>query len=129
MTQRLNNNKHKNNIPGDFPGGPVVKNLLSNAGHMGLIPGWGTNIPHAMGQPSPRATTTESTCSRARVPQLESLCTTARETPRARTKSLRAAVKTHHNEKRVTFLSGLLGPSLLYSLTNLKTPICSSLLT
>ena len=40
MTQRLNNNKHKNNTPGDFPGGPVVKNLLSNAGDMGLIPGW-----------------------------------------------------------------------------------------
>ena len=49
MTQRLNNNKHKNNIPGDFPGGPVVKNLLSNAGDMGLIPGWGTNIPQARG--------------------------------------------------------------------------------
>ena len=26
----------------DFPGGPVVKNLLSNAGDVGLIPGQGT---------------------------------------------------------------------------------------
>ena len=31
--------------PGDFPGGPEVKNLPCNAGDMGSIPGWGTNIP------------------------------------------------------------------------------------
>ena len=43
----------------DFPGGPVVKNLPYNAGDMGLIPGQGTKIPHAAGQLSPRATTTE----------------------------------------------------------------------
>ena len=36
----------------DFPG-PVVKNLPSNAGDMGLILGWGTKIPHAVGQLSP----------------------------------------------------------------------------
>ena len=30
----------------DFPGGPVVKTLPSNAGDMGLIPGWGARIPH-----------------------------------------------------------------------------------
>ena len=34
----------------DFPGGPVIKSLPSNAGGAGLIPGWGTKIPHAMGQ-------------------------------------------------------------------------------
>ena len=60
MTQRLNNNKHKNNIPGDFPGGPVVKNLLSNAGDMGLIPGWGTKISHITEQLSLHTTTRES---------------------------------------------------------------------
>ena len=43
----------------DFPGGPVVKNLPSNAGDVGSIPGQVTKIPHAMGPPSPRATTTE----------------------------------------------------------------------
>ena len=43
----------------DSPGGPVVKNLPSNAGDVGSIPGWGTKIPHAAGQLSPRATTTE----------------------------------------------------------------------
>ena len=32
---------------GDFPGGPVVKTLPSNAGGMDLIPGWGAKIPHA----------------------------------------------------------------------------------
>ena len=66
----------------DFPGGPVVKNLPSNAGDKGSIPGQGTKIPHAMGQLSPCATTTEPTCSGARVPQLErSLCITTRKKP------------------------------------------------
>ena len=46
---------------GDFPGGPVVKNPPSNAGDAGLIPGRGTRIPHASGQLSPQATTTEPT--------------------------------------------------------------------
>ena len=39
----------------DFPGGPAVKNPPSNAGDTGLIPGWGTKIPHATGQLSLRA--------------------------------------------------------------------------
>ena len=43
----------------DFPGGPVVKNLPYNAGGTGSIPGQGTKIPHAAGQLSPCATTTE----------------------------------------------------------------------
>ena len=34
-------------ISGDFPGGLVVRNPLSNAGSVGSIPGWGTRIPHA----------------------------------------------------------------------------------
>ena len=34
-------------LPGDFPGGPVIKNLPSNAGDMGLIPGQRTKIPQA----------------------------------------------------------------------------------
>ena len=34
----------------DVPGGPVVKNLPSNARDMSLIPGRGTKIPHAAGQ-------------------------------------------------------------------------------
>ena len=31
-----------------FPGGPVIKNLPSNAGDTGLIPGQETKIPHAV---------------------------------------------------------------------------------
>ena len=42
----LNENSHL----WDFPGGSVVKNLPSNAGDMGLIPGQGTKIRHAMRQ-------------------------------------------------------------------------------
>ena len=32
----------------DIPDGPVVKTLLSNAGCVGLIPGWGTKILDAL---------------------------------------------------------------------------------
>ena len=42
---------------GHFPSGPVVKNLFSNAGDMGLIPGQSTKGPHAKGHLSPLATT------------------------------------------------------------------------
>ena len=67
----------------DLPGGPVVKNPPSSAGDAGsirsLIPGRGTKIPHAAGQLSLCAATTELTCSETHVPQLE--------------RSLRAAMK------------------------------------
>ena len=40
----------------DFPGSPVVRNLPRDEGDTGLIPGWGTKIPHATEQLlSPRA--------------------------------------------------------------------------
>ena len=39
----------------DFPGGPVVENLPSNAGDAGLIPGQGTKFPLATEQLSPSA--------------------------------------------------------------------------
>ena len=53
----------------DFPGGPVVNNLPSSSGDVGSIPGQGTTIPHAAGQLSPHAATTEHMCSGAHVPQ------------------------------------------------------------
>ena len=56
----------------DLPGGPVVKNPSANAGDTGFILGPG-KIPHASGQLSPSATTTE-----AHAPQ--SLCSQTRET-------------------------------------------------
>jgi len=43
----------------EFAGGPVIKNLPSNAGDMGSIPGWGTKIQHAAGQLSLSTATTE----------------------------------------------------------------------
>ena len=42
-----------------FPGGPVTKNLPSNAGDNGLIPGRRTKIPQAAGQLSPNVAITE----------------------------------------------------------------------
>ena len=56
--------------PSDFPGGPVVKNSPCNAGDSGLIPGWGTKVPHASEKLSPRATARESVSlsERSRVP-------------------------------------------------------------
>ena len=35
----------------------MVKTLPSTAGDVGSMPGWGTRIPHATGQLSPRAHT------------------------------------------------------------------------
>ena len=35
----------------------MAKNWPSNAGDVGLIPGWGTKIPHAVEQPNLRAAT------------------------------------------------------------------------
>ena len=61
----LNILKIKNLIkeaPRDFTGGPMLKNPPSNAGDVGSIPDQGTKIPHAAGQLSPRATTTEPGC-------------------------------------------------------------------
>ena len=52
----------------------MVKNPPSNARDVGLIPGWGTKIPHTAGQLSPHAATTELTRYRAHMPQLESPC-------------------------------------------------------
>ena len=34
----------------DFSDDSVVKNMPSNAGNTGTIPGQGTKVPHAMGQ-------------------------------------------------------------------------------
>ena len=42
----------------DFPGGPVVKNLLCNAGDVGPITSSETKIPRAAEQQSQHATTT-----------------------------------------------------------------------
>ena len=85
--------------------GPVVKNPPSNAGDTGSIPGRGTKIPHATGQLSPCAATTELVhlnkrarllktkgpmCSGAHVPW--SLSATTREKP-MRHKRARAAMK------------------------------------
>ena len=66
----------RENTSWDFPDDPVAKNLPSNAGDMGLIPGQGTKIPHAMGQLSPCGTATEPTHSGALGPQLEGCLST-----------------------------------------------------
>ena len=57
---------------GDFPGGPVVGNPPSNAGHADSIPGQRTKIPHASGWLSLHTATTEPVCrseKEARKPQ------------------------------------------------------------
>ena len=40
----------------------MVENPPSNAGDTNLVSGWGTKIPHAVGNLSPRAATTEPVC-------------------------------------------------------------------
>ena len=51
---------HQKMHSGDFPGGPVVKNLPFNAGDTDSIPGQETKIPHALEQLSPCPITTEA---------------------------------------------------------------------
>ena len=80
--------RFKNIDSWDFPRGPVVKNPSCNAGDTGSIPGWGTKIPHAVGQLSPRATTTEPARAGAHLPQLERSPVTATQSP------MHAATKT-----------------------------------
>ena len=58
-------------VTGDSPGGPVVENPPSNAGDAGLIPGWGTKIPHAVGHLSLCLATPEPAHSRACAPRQE----------------------------------------------------------
>ena len=57
----LSKTKQNNNLKKDLPSGPVVKNLPSNAGDMGLIPCQGNKIPRVPMQLSLSATTTEPT--------------------------------------------------------------------
>ena len=52
----------ENHHEGTFLRGPVGKHLLSNAGGVGLLPGWGTTIRHVTGQLSLYSTTKEPVC-------------------------------------------------------------------
>ena len=85
----------------------MVESLPADAGDAGLIPGGGAKIPHAVGQLSPHATTTEfmplnerahmpqttePTCPGAHTPQLE-------RSPCASTKILCATTKTRRSQK------------------------------
>ena len=45
---------HQEECPWDFPGGPVVKTLPSNAGGVGSIPGQTARIPHASQPKKPK---------------------------------------------------------------------------
>ena len=57
----------------------MVKNPPSNARDVGSIPGQAAKIPHATGQLSPRAATTDPACSGAHALQLESPCAATTE--------------------------------------------------
>ena len=52
----------------EFPGGPVVKDLPSSAGDLGLTPGQGTKSSHAVEQLSLHATATEKPSHRSKDP-------------------------------------------------------------
>ena len=65
---------NKRSLSEDFPSGPVVKNLPSNAGDTSPIPGRGIKIPHATGQLSPHTTTTELARLNLRCRELQSPC-------------------------------------------------------
>ena len=68
---------HSRQNAGDFPGGPVVKSLPTNAGDMGSIPGLGrSHMPWDNQADVPQLL---SSCSRACELQLLSLSTAIRE--------------------------------------------------
>ena len=79
-------------------GGPVVKNPPSNAGDVGSIPGWGTKIPHATGQLSPSATSTEPMCCSYR-----SLQATARTQPSQNLKNNKNELRPHSEVQPTTW--------------------------
>ena len=58
---------------------PVVKNPPCNVGDTGLIPGQGIKMLHAAEQLNLQATISEPTCSRTRMPQLESPCASMKD--------------------------------------------------
>ena len=70
----------------------MVENPPSNAGHVSSIPGRGTKIPHAMGQLSPRSTTTQPEHSGAGAPILERSRRATRKSPRAAAKTRRSQI-------------------------------------
>ena len=51
---------HQSHEKGDFPVGPVVKNLPGSAGDASSIPHWETKIPQVVGQLSPHGITRET---------------------------------------------------------------------
>ena len=55
-------------INGDFIGGPVVKNMSSNAAVIGLLPGQGTKLSPALGQLKTLLLQLERMCSTKRRP-------------------------------------------------------------
>ena len=102
-------------LSGDSPGGPLVKNPPSNAGDMSLIPGQGTEIPHAAGQLSLCAATPEEVGLQIQRPRAlepgchhereactppRSLAATTREKPaHLLNKGPHVATKTKHSQK------------------------------
>ena len=50
-------NSNKICVSRDFPGGPVVKTLPSNAGDAGSTPDWRAKIPHASAAKKPQRKT------------------------------------------------------------------------
>ena len=66
MPVPYNEEEAKAAVPGDFPGGPVVKNLPCSAGDIGSIPAWETRIPHAVEQLSLHTATREFSCCNGR---------------------------------------------------------------
>ena len=92
------------NSDGDFPGGPVVKNLPSNARDTGAIPGQGTKIPHTLGQLNPCMAMTK-TCTLSvyalqyEKPQQREACTQKRRPSVAKKKKLLQNLESSQSER------------------------------
>ena len=103
--------------------GPVVNNLPSNAGDVGLIPGWRTKILHAAGRLSPCATTTEPMYSGACTSQLERSLHIPMKSPHTTTKA--PACRNKESDKKKSQVKGKRWAEYLWRIT--KGTICSEL--
>ena len=103
----------------DFPGGLVLKNLPSNAGVTGSIPGWETKTPCAVWQLSLCITTREApTCCKQRNPEQPKKQKTSPTTKPFKLKRVR--------KEKLSYRNTLLGDTATFFRVNISDNVVNS---
>lgn len=103
----------------DFPGGLVLKNLPSNAGVTGSIPGWETKTPRAVWQLSLCITTREApTCCKQRNPEQPKKQKTSPTTKPFKLKRVR--------KEKLSYRNTLLGDTATFFRVNISDNVVNS---